>query len=389
MAYPNSFVRTHLAGRLLSQYGEMPVEELARVQPVVAVAGRLVEKAEDFGILQDRSGRMPIAVTQEAVGKAGHAAYAGWQVGDIIGIAGLLCRLPNGTLAVRAHELERLAPALRPLAGEGAGYLAMLSDERKRRVFEIRTRVLAAIRAYLGGTAYVEVETPLLQAEPPEGAAHFTSRHNALAVGLRLRTSAETYLKRLLVGGMEKVYEINRSFVNESAAEFFPEGTLLELYCAYSSYLYPMALLEQLLARVAQQALGSTAIPWQGQTLELAPPYRRVAANLMQAEPLAQPTYVVDFAAHEAPRARAKIGAPQVAEMFRLFIGGHQIAEGRSELNDPDSVAQCYDAGFARAVEYGLPPASSVAVSIDRLVMVLTGSASMRDVVLFPAHADR
>jgi lysyl-tRNA synthetase, class II len=396
MPYPNSFARTHIAGRLQRDYGETPAEELERLQRVVAVGGRLMYKSAlgsaSLGIVEDQSGRMDVMVSDEAAGKTNRFAYEAWNVGDIVGVAGMLCRLPGGGLAVRAHEMELLVKALRPLPAQGAGpgYLALLSDPRKRAVFQTRSRVIAAIRAYLGGTTYVEVETPLLQQEAVAGVVQFATYHNALGCRLHLRASGDAFLKRLLIGGVERVYEINRYFSSEAPApDYFPEGTVLEMYCAYSSYLYMMALLEQLAARAAQAALGSTDVSWRGQTLHMGQPFARMAAKDARAAELLQPTYVLDFAAEEAPRVRRKDGAPEVAEQFQLFLGGHKVAEGRSELNDADETKANYDSQFARAVEYGMPPASGLTLWLDRFIMVLTDSASLRDVVLFPAHADR
>lgn len=396
MAYPNHFAQTHLAGELLREHAETAADELERLQPVVALAGRLMQKAAQgsasHGVLQDRSGRIVLLVSDDATGKANHAAYAAWRAGDIIGVSGMLCRLAGGELAVRAHEIERLVAASRPLSEGHTGlrYLDLITDEHTRSVFHIHSRLIAGVRAFLGGTAYIEVETPILQAAPTPGAAQFRTHHNALDHELHLRSSGELYLKQLLVGGVEKLYEINRRFRNDaSASAHDPEGTLLEIYCAYSSYLYMMALLEQVLARAVHHALGTTTVPWQGQTLEIGRRFERITADSAGAKPLLQPTYVLDFPAAAAPFARRKDAAPGLAEQFELHLGGHKIAQGRSELNDPEEVGARYDAEFTRAVEYGLPPSSGVALSIDRLVMVLTDSPSPRDVILFPAHAER
>jgi lysyl-tRNA synthetase class 2 len=398
MRYPNDFAPTHLAVQLARQYRDTPADELERLHPVVAVAGRLMRKSaasnSSLGLLQDHSGCIDILVSEEATGKANHAAYALWRPGDIIGVTGIVCRLAGGALAVRAHDIERLVGAMRPLpeASAGARYLDLLTDPRTRSVFGIRSRFIAGIRAYLAGTAYLEVETPMLQPDAERAAVQFKTQHNALRRELYLRSSGELYLKRLLVGGMEKVFEINRSFANQAPApDYCPEGTILEMYCAYSSYLYMMALLEPLLARAVHHALGTTSVSWQGHALELGKRFHRTTqAQLRDPQSqLIEPTYVVDFPAGSAQRARRKDDAPELAEQFELFVGGQKVAEGRSELNDADQVAEHHDADFARAVEYGLPPASGLTLSIDRLVMVLTDSPSIREVILFPADAHR
>ena len=394
MRYPNSFSRTHFAGVLQQQHAQTPAEELERLQLVVTLAGRLTQKNDldgtGLGELQDRLGRIHLLVTEAAAGRANHAAFGSWKEGDIVGVTGVLSRLAGGALAVRLHEMERLVECKRPLPREGTGpaFLALLTDESARRTFEIRSRTIAGIRAYLGGTSYMEVETPLLQADPMAGTKLLSTHHNALVRELWLRSSAGTYLKRLLVGGVEKVYEINRTFSHQGSDDRHElETTLLEIYCAYSSHLYMMALLEQIVARAARHALGTTSVPSGSGALELGKPFRRLPAAEARGERLAQPTYVVDVPAREAPYARHKVGAPEVAEQFYLYLGGHRIAEGRSELNDPDEVAVRYNSEFARAVEYGLPPSSGLALSIDRLVMVLADADALGDVQPFALHA--
>lgn len=444
MSYPNDFERTHLASDIARQYGATSAPDLARLQPVVSVAGRLMRtsalETSLLGALQDQSGRIDILVSQEATGKRNHAAFAGWGAGDIIGVTGTLCRLAAGELAVRAHEVERLVSALRRLPEESGTerYLDLLTDPHARSVFALRSRLIAAIRAYMRSTSYLEVETPMLQSDRDPRAAQFTTHHNALRRELYLRSSGELYLKRLLVGGVEKVYEINRHFLNESpAADHLPEGTLLEIYSAYSTFFYMMVLVEQLLARSVGSAVGTNAVPWRGQALEFGKRFHTTTVtdairahggaqwtdaqlrdpgflssclvergvslaggegwsvlqgplfDALAARQLVQPTFVVDFPAEAASGARRKDQAPELAEQFELYIGGLKVAQGRSEPNDPDEIAGRYDADFARAVEYGLPPASGVTLSIDRLVMALTDSPSLRDTVVFASHDGR
>jgi lysyl-tRNA synthetase class 2 len=444
MSYPNDFERTHLTSDIVRQYGATSAQDLERLQPVVSLAGRLMRMSAFetalLGALQDQSGRIDILVSQEATGKRNHATFASWRAGDIIGVTGTLCRLAAGDLAVRAHEVERLVTALRKLPEEPGAerYLDLLTDQHARSVFAVRSGLIAAIRAYMRSTSYVEVETPMLQADPDPRAAQFKTHHNALRRDLYLRSSADLYLKRLLVGGIEKVYEINRHFLNQpSAADRLPEGTLLEIYSAYSTFFYMMVLVEQLLARSVGSAVGTNAVPWRGHALEFGKRFHTTTVtdairahgggqwtdaelrdrdflssrlvergvslcggeswgvlqgllfDAVAAMQLVQPTFVVDFPAEAASGARRKDETPELAQHFELYIGGLKVAEGRSEPNDPDQIAGRYDADFARAVEYGLPPAAGVTLSLDRLVMALTDSPSLHDTVVFASHGAR
>jgi lysyl-tRNA synthetase class 2 len=394
-SYPNSFARIHLAAQLLRQHGATAADELERSATPVAIAGRLMEKrsaaGSSSGVLQDHSGRIEVLVSDEASGRSDHAAFAGWEVGDIIGVRGIICRGVQGELAVRAHEMQRLVKSLHPLsqAPQGSQYVELIVDRRRRSVFDVRARLIEGIRAFLSGTTYLEVETPILQPAREMGAVQFATHHNALDRDLYLRASAELYLKRLLVGGVEKIYEINRNFADRRPdAGHVREGTHLEIYCAYSNYLYMVALLELLLARTAAHALGTTVFSWRGRELDLSKTFARTTAAEGECASL-EPTFVLDFPAATSDRARRKDGAPDLAERFELYIGGHKIADGCSVLNDPDEQAarlreaEKYDSDFVRALEYGMPPASGMSVSIDRLVMVLTDSASLGEVILF------
>lgn len=423
MSYPNHFERTHRVLQLVQQYGQTPTDELARLQPVVSVAGRLMGtsalESARLGVLQDQSGHIDILVSPEATGKREHAAFADWGAGDIIGVRGMVCRLPGGQLAVRVHEIERLVKPVRTLPEKSGGqpYLDLLMNARARSVFALRSRLIAVIRVYLRSTSYLEVETPMLQSDPDPRAAQFKTHHNALDRDLYLRASGERYLKRLLIGGVEKVYEINRHFLNEPPAEGrLPEGTILEMYSAYSTFQYMMVLVEQLLSRTVGSVFGTNAVPWRGEALEFGKRFHTITVadairlhaggqstdaqlrdasflsslfDAVAAKQLAQPTFVVDFPADAAWRARPRDDAPQFAERFELYIGGHKVAEGQSEWNDPDEIAGRYDADFVRAVEYGLPPLAGLTLSIDRLVMALTDSPSLHEVVAFPFHGAR
>ena len=465
-AYPNDFVRSDLAARLDEKWGETQTAALDQQQVAVTIAGRLMLKRimgkASFGVLQDHTGRIQIYVSDDHSGKAGHAAYKHWDSGDIIGVTGFLFRTRTGELTVRAHNIRLLTKALRPLPEKFHGladqelryrqrYLDLLVNERSRWVFAVRSRVVQAIREYMSRTNYLEVETPMLQPIPGGAVARpFRTHHNALDMPLYLRIAPELYLKRLVVGGVEKVYEINRSFRNEGiSTRHNPEFTMMEVYCAYTNHLYMMTLMETLVRHAAERALGTKQIDYQGRALDFGKPFARLtmpqaiqkhapehwteaqlrdrdflaaklkglgvefgdeqgwgALQLMLFEALAEkqlvePTFILDFPAEVSPLARRKDRDPEVTERFELFIDAKEIANGFSELNDPedqaerflhqarkkdagDHEAMYYDADYIRALEYGLPPTSGAGLGIDRLVMLLTDSASIRDVILFP-----
>ena len=446
--YPNDFSRTHTVLLVTAQYGETTGEELERQQVAITIAGRLMSKRvlsdTSLGVIEDASGRIQIAVSDGASGKASHAAFAQWDTGDIVGAEGILYRAVGGELTIRAHSIQLLAKAVRPPedhASDGDAleslprYAQLMVSPKARKVFAVRSRALQGIRQLFSATQYMEVETPLLQPGPgPDAASTFETHHNALGMALYLRGSAMPYLARLAVGGMEKVYEINRSFRNDGRfVEQRFELTKMEIYCAYSSYLYMMALLELVIARAAKSSVGSTTLALQGQEVDLTKPFTRISigqairnhaptdwtdAQLRDREFLArrlselgvpfaddapwgalqvrlfravaarhliQPAFVVDFPLNEMPLARRSERDPDLSEGFELFVGGRAIAEGASVINDATELeGRITDAEFIRAVEYGLPPASSAALSIDMLVMLLTGSTSVRDVILFP-----
>ncbi len=465
-AYPNDFFRTHLAITLDEKYGEMPAEALEKEQVAVTVAGRLMLKRvmgkASFGTLQDGSGRLQIYVADDSAGKANHAAYKHWDIGDIIGATGFLFRTRTGQLTVRVHELRLLTKSLRPLPEKWHGladqetryrqrYVDLLVNEHSRWVFAVRSRVVQGIRNFMNRTNYIEVETPMLQPIPGGATARpFATHHNALDMDLYLRIAPELYLKRLVVGGIDKVYEVNRSFRNEGiSTRHNPEFTMMEMYCAYANHLYMIALTERIIAEATRHALGTTKVTYQGRELELGKTFAQLtlsqaiqrhapehwsnaqlrdrdflagkleglgvqfgdeqgwgALQLMLFETIAEkhliePTFILDFPAEVSPLARRKDGDPEVTERFELFIDAKEIANGFSELNDPEDQAQrfleqaqrkdagdheamYYDADYIRALEYGLPPTAGAGIGIDRLVMLLTDSPSIRDVILFP-----
>ena len=465
-AYPNDFRRAILVIRLDEQHGETPAETLEKDPVTVSIAGRLILKRvmgkASFGVLQDMSGRIQIYVSDDASGKANHAAYKHWDIGDLIGVNGILFRTRTGELTVRAHDIRLLVKSLRPLPEKWHGltdteqryrrrYVDLIVSEHARWVFAVRSRVMAAIRDMMSQLDFIEVETPMLHPIPGGALARpFRTHHNALDMDLYLRIAPELYLKRLVVGGMEMVYEINRNFRNEGiSTRHNPEFTMMELYCAYTHYGYMTALVERLIQFVAQEALGTQQVTYQGKKLDFAKPFAHLpmaqaiqkyapeywsAAQLRDREFLAarltelgvaftpdqgwgalqlllfetlaekhliEPTFVTDFPAEVSPLARRKDADPEIAERFELFIDAKEIANGFSELNDPedqaarfreqarkkdagDQEAMYYDADFIRALEYGLPPTSGAGIGIDRLVMLLTDSPSIRDVILFP-----
>jgi lysyl-tRNA synthetase, class II len=465
VAYPNDFTRTHLSFELEAAHGAKSKEEL-EAQPVQAtIAGRLMLKRvmgkASFGVLQDHAGRLQIYVSDDRTGKEGHALFKHLDLGDIVGARGVLFRTQKGELTLHAHELRLLAKSLRPLPEKFHGltdqesryrqrYLDLVMNESSRRVFAVRSAVVAAMRDYMGRAGYVEVETPMLQPIPGGAVARpFKTHHNALDMELYLRIAPELYLKRLVVAGIEKVYELNRNFRNEGiSTRHNPEFTMMEMYCAYTDYQYMMGLTEQVIRYAAERAVASGRLVYQGRSIDLTKPFVRLtmseairrqvpglteqqlrergflaaklrehgveftddqgwgALHLMLFETLAEkhliePTFILDFPAEVSPLARRKDSDPDVAERFELFIDAKEIANGFSELNDPedqaarfqdqakmkaagDAEAMYYDADYIRALEYGLPPTSGAGLGIDRLVMLLTDSASIRDVILFP-----
>jgi lysyl-tRNA synthetase class 2 len=464
-AFPNDFRRGNLAADLHAAHGG---EENVTLEPKairVAVAGRMMLKRvmgkACFATLQDVSGRIQLYVTLDGVGEAALDAFKHWDLGDILGAEGTLFRTKTGELSVRCTQVRLLAKSLRPLPEKFHGmtdteqryrqrYVDLMVNPASREVFVKRSQIVQAIREFFVARGYLEVETPMMHPIPGGAAAKpFVTHHNALDMELFLRIAPELYLKRLVVGGLERVFEINRNFRNEGiSTRHNPEFTMLEFYEAYRDYRYLMDLTEELLREVAQRVLGTTTVAYQGETIDLGrpfdrltmaeaihkynprfplaelakPEYLRVALapfevevfptdglgllqlKLFEAtteEKLVQPTFIVAHPTDVSPLARANDANPAVTDRFELFITRREIANGFSELNDPedqaarfraqvaareagDEEAMYYDADFIRALEYGLPPTAGEGIGIDRLVMLLTDSASIRDVVLFP-----
>jgi lysyl-tRNA synthetase, class II len=464
-AYPNDFRRDALAGDLHAQYVGSSNEELEPRNIRVAVAGRMMLKRvmgkACFATLQDMSGRIQLYVTMDGVGAQRLDAFKHWDLGDIVAATGTLFKTKTGELSVRCDSIRLLSKALRPLPEKFHGltdqeqkyrqrYVDLITNPASRDVFVKRSQIVQAIREFFVERGYLEVETPMMHSIPGGAAARpFSTHHNALDMTLFLRIAPELYLKRLVVGGLEKVFEINRNFRNEGiSTRHNPEFTMLEFYEAYRDYRYLMDLTEELVRTVAQRVLGTTSINYQGQAIDLGatfdrltmaeaihkynphyplgelakPEYLRVAlapfdvevfptdgVGLLQLklyeatteDKLVQPTFIVAHPTDVSPLARASDTDPTVTDRFELVIMGREIANGFSELNDPedqaarfaaqakakeagDEEAMFYDADYLRALEYGLPPTAGEGIGIDRLVMLLTDSPSIRDVILFP-----
>ncbi|HEY5636925.1 MAG TPA: lysine--tRNA ligase [Burkholderiales bacterium] len=466
IAYPNDFERTTFILPLDEAHGATETAALEAQQVQATIAGRLMLKRvmgkASFGQIQDGSGKLQIYVSDDNTGKESHAAFKHWDIGDILGVSGFLFKTRTGELTLRAHEIRLLAKSLRPLPEKFHGladqetryrqrYVDLIMNEHSRWVFSVRSRVMQSAREFLVRTNYMEVETPMLQTIPGGAAARpFKTHHHALDMEMYLRIAPELYLKRLVVGGIDKVFEVNRNFRNEGiSTRHNPEFTMLEMYAAYTDYRYMIGLIEQMLGYVAHRSLGTTKVSYQGKIFDFSKPFTsisiaqaiqrhapehwseaqmrdrdflvvRLAAlgivpgddegwgalqlRLFEAiaeKHLIEPTFVTDYPAEVSPLARRRDSDPAVTDRFELFIDGKEIANGFSELNDPeeqaarfleqakrkdagDHEAMYYDADYVRALEYGMPPTAGAGVGIDRLVMLLTDSASIRDVLFFP-----
>ena len=464
-AFPNDFGRKDLAADLHAAHGAKSNEELEAEAVRVALAGRMLFKRvmgkASFASIQDMSGRMQLYISNDRTGAEVHAAFKHWDLGDILAAEGTLFKTKTGELSVHVTGLRLLTKSLRPLPEKFHGltdqeqryrqrYVDLITNPEARRVFSVRSRVIQAIRAFMVGKGYLEVETPMMHPIPGGAAAKpFATHHNALDMQLFLRIAPELYLKRLVVGGYEKVFEINRNFRNEGiSTRHNPEFTMIEFYEAYRDYRYLMDYTEELLRTVAQEVLGSTSLPYGEHMVDLGKPFERLTvvqairkyhpqiseaeladreylthalkklgADVSRAHGLGslqlmlfeettevlliQPTFIIDYPAEVSPLARRNDANPEITDRFELYITGREMANGFSELNDPedqaarfaeqakqkeagDEEAMYYDADYIRALEYGLPPTAGEGIGIDRLVMLFTNSASIRDVILFP-----
>ena len=473
--YPVTFNRTHSISELVDNFGSRSAEELDSEKIQTTTAGRILAirsfgKA-NFLVLSDGRSKIQVYIRKDSLPERDFSIFKLLDFGDFVGVSGHLFRTKTNELTIWASSLEFLAKCFITLPEKWHGlhdvetryrqrYLDLIVNPDSRRVFEVRSQVLAAIRTFLNARGYLEVETPMMQ--PIAGGAlarPFVTHHNALDMQLFLRIAPELYLKRLTVGGIERVYEINRNFRNEGiSTQHNPEFTMLEFYEAYSDYQKLMVMTEEMFSTVACAAIGTDQIQFGDHQMSLAPPYRRVSLREGAAEAaserlntkvdstmlrdravaadiahqlglgveagwgagkittdiferlyedrLVQPTFVFDFPTEVSPLSKQKPGDPDTVERFELYIGGFEVANAFSELNDPaeqrrrfesqiasraagDLEAHVMDEDYIRALEYGLPPAGGEGVGIDRLVMLLTNSLSIRDVILFPLMRPR
>jgi lysyl-tRNA synthetase class 2 len=464
-AYPNDFSRENTAGKIAEVYADKSGEELEAASVEVKVAGRIMLKRvmgkASFISISDVSGRIQLYVARDKVGEETYADFKRWDIGDIVGAIGTLFRTKTGELTVQCAEIRLLTKSLRPLPEKFHGlsdqeqkyrmrYLDLIMSEQSRFTFMARSRIVQSLRNYMTTHAFLEVETPMMHPIPGGATARpFKTHHNALDMELFLRIAPELYLKKLVVGGFEKVFEMNRNFRNEGMSpRHNPEFTMMEFYEAYSNCGMIMDFTEGLLRHAAREALGAEVFVYQGRTLDLSKPFDRLTMveaiikycpqytpeqlndagwlvqklTAMKAEvkkgmglgtlqllmfeetteaDLWDPTFIIDYPAEISPLARCSDTNPGIAERFELFIVGREIANGFSELNDPedqaarfleqakakdagDEEAMYYDADYIRALEYGLPPTGGCGIGIDRLVMLLTDASNIRDVILFP-----
>jgi lysyl-tRNA synthetase class 2 len=470
IAFPNDFRPQNKAAALHEQYGHLDNEALEATPITVSVAGRMMLKRlmgkAAFATLQDASGvkadgRIQLYITKDGTGEAMHTAFKHYDLGDILGAEGLLFKTKTGELSIKVTNLRLLTKSLRPLPDKHHGlsdqetkyrqrYVDLIMNEDTRRTFKARTAAMTSIRNFMAENEFMEVETPMLHAIPGGAAAKpFITHHNALDMQMFLRIAPELYLKRLVVGGFERVFEVNRNFRNEGVSpRHNPEFTMMEFYAAYVDYQWLMDFTEAVIRRAAVDAHGTAMLTYQGRELDLSKPFHRLTivgainkyaphytneqlhdADFLRAElkklgakphahaglgalqlslfeetaeaQLWEPTYIVDYPVEVSPLARASDTVPGITERFELFIVGREIANGFSELNDAedqaarfqaqvsakdagDEEAMYYDADYIRALEYGMPPTGGCGIGIDRLMMLITDSPNIRDVILFP-----
>jgi lysyl-tRNA synthetase class 2 len=466
-AFPNDFRPTTTAAELAARFGEQDNEALERVDQDFAVAGRMMAKRVmgkiAFVRLQDGSGSIQLVVQRDNLPDGVFRRFRQWDIGDIVGGTGRMFRTQKGELSVKLHELRLLAKSLRPLPEKWHGltdtetryrrrYVDLIVNENSREVFRTRSKIISFIRSFMEapGRGFLEVETPMMHPIPGGAVARpFVTHHNALDLDMYLRIAPELYLKRLTVGGLERVYEINRNFRNEGVStRHNPEFTMLEFYWAYADFNDLMDLTEDLMRELATAVTGSARVTFQGRQIDFGPPFTRMSvedavrqhnpdlkdADLWDAETLRaacrereihteaawgpgkllaqmyeatverellQPTFLTGYPTEVSPLSRRNDEDPRVTDRFELIVAGSELANGFSELNDPEDQAErfreqaarkaagdleamTYDEDYIRALEYGLPPTAGEGVGIDRLVMLLTDSPSIRDVLLFP-----
>lgn len=465
IAYPNDFVRDTLAHDIHSQHELLDHDALVEKNIRVKIAGRMMTRRvmgkAAFVHLQDMSGKIQLYIARDILSEPVYEAFKHWDLGDILGVEGIVFRTKTGELSVKVDQLRLLTKALRPLPDKYHGlsdqeqrfrqrYVDLIVNDDARRIFYIRSKMVAEIRRFLDSHQFMEVETPMMQTQAGGATAKpFKTHHNAMDMELFLRIAPELYLKRLVVGGFEKVYEINRNFRNEGiSTRHNPEFTMIEFYQAYATYHDMMDLTEQLFRHLAETVLGKTQVTYQGTEIDFAKPFARmtIKQSIMQKHPeiteeeldnfdaakklaqklkiellptmqlgavqlalfeklverdLKQPTFIMEYPAEVSPLARANDQNPFITDRFEFFCGGQEIANGFSELNDPedqsnrfhaqlkardagDLEAMPFDHDYINALEYGLPPTAGEGIGIDRLVMLFADCASIRDVILFP-----
>lgn len=461
-AFPNTHRRDAYAGDLQRELGDKSKEELAELGRRAKVAGRIMRMRGPFIVIQDVSGQIQLYVDKKELEEAQRLDIKTWDLGDLVYAEGIVHLSGKGDLYVAIEQSQLLTKSLRPLPDKFHGladqemryrqrYVDLIVNAESRQCFEVRSRIISGIRRFMEDRRFMEVETPMLQVIPGGATARpFITHHNALDQDMYLRIAPELFLKRLVVGGFEKVFEINRNFRNEGlSTRHNPEFTMIEFYWAYADYNDLMDLTEALLKTLAEDVLGTTQVPYQGEVYEFGQPFQRLsmkeavlkygegiqASDLESREAAAavaerlkikikdiwglgrivteifeevaehqlrQPTFITEYPAEVSPLARRNDINPEVTDRFEFFIGGREIANGFSELNDAedqrdrfleqvaekeagDDEAMFYDADYIRALEYGLPPTAGEGIGIDRLVMIFTDSPSIRDVLLFPA----
>ncbi len=459
--FPNDFRRSVMADKLLAEFSDCSKEELEQANRIYSVAGRLIRNRGSFLLLQDGTDQIQLYVNRKGLSESSLTQIKSWDLGDIVGATGPLHKSGKGDLYINMEEARLLTKALRPLPDKYHGladqelryrqrYVDLIVNPESRQIFRTRSKIIAFIRDYMSDLDFMEVETPMMHVIPGGAAAKpFITRHNALDMEMYLRIAPELYLKRLVVGGFERVFEVNRSFRNEGlSTRHNPEFTMLEFYWAYADYEDAMNLTEDMLRKLAETVLGSTTVYSQGGTYDFSRPFNRItvfdailqhnadisaqqlsdisAAGLIaqglgielkeswglgkvQIEIfektvehlLDQPTFITAYPTEVSPLARRSDADPFVTDRFEFFVGGRELANGFSELNDAedqaerflsqvaqkdsgDEEAMHFDQDYIRALEYGLPPTAGEGIGIDRLVMLLTDSASIRDVLLFP-----
>ena len=462
--FPNTFRVSHPIGEILSAYGGLSEEELKGQEKILAIAGRLMRlnnfgKAA-FGHIQDRTGRIQAYFRRDHISEKSQKVFKRLDIGDIIGIHGRLFRTKTGEMTLMADEVELLTKSLRPLPEKWHGladqetryrqrYVDLIVNPHSREVFFTRSRAVACLRKFLSQRGFLEVETPMMHPIPGGATARpFKTHHNTLDMDLYLRVAPELYLKRLLVGGFERVFEVNRNFRNEGlSTQHNPEFTMLEFYQAYATYQDLIEITEAMFISVVQEIKGGMQFEYQGKMLDFTPPWQRMtlresllrfgelkepeiqdpqkvlnyaqslAIDVKGDEPLGklwvevfekvvephliQPTFITEYPIEDSPLARKNDRNPQVVDRFEFFIFGREIANAFSELNDPldqrmrfekqgeaktaeEEGTGWVDEDFLRALEYGMPPAAGEGIGVDRFVMILTDSPSIRDVILFP-----